>query len=114
MREVRSKTGVPVAAVATTPSTLSWSIAFGGTQLNSLATAEAVAAKAARRVPLGLQTWTVGAAIGAQASDIVMTFDSPIVVNPGEYLGAVAKFIQGTATASQVIWSVVGFVGYFE
>lgn len=93
---------------------ISWSIAFGGTQLNSLATAEGVAAKAARRVPLGLQTWLVGAAVGAQANDIVMTFNSPIVVNPGEYLGAVAKFIQGTATASQVIWSVVGFDGYFE
>lgn len=102
------------AAVATTPSTISWSIAFGGTQLNSLATAEGVAAKAARRVPLGLQSWVVGSAIGAQAADIVMAFNSPIVVNPGEYLGAVAKFVQGTATASQVIWSVVGFDGYWE
>jgi hypothetical protein len=107
------------AAVATTPTTLSWSLAFGGTQLNSLATAESASfatntVKAARRVPLGLQSWTVGALIGAQANDIVMKFDAPIPVYPGEYVGAVAKFIQGTATASQVIWAVVTFDGYPE
>jgi hypothetical protein len=107
------------AAVATTPTSLSWSLAFGGTQLNSLATAETGSfvtntAKAARRVPLGLQSWTVGALIGAQANDVVVKFDSPIPVNPGEYVGAVAKVIQGTVTASQVIWAVVTFDGYFE
>lgn len=107
------------AAVASTPSTLSWSVAFGGTQLNSLATAESSSftggtVKAARRVPVGLQSWLVGAAIGAQATELYMKFDTPIVVNPGEYIGAVAKFIQGTATASQVIWAVVTFDGYFQ
>lgn len=108
------------AAVATTPSTIQWSIAFGGTQLNSLATAESASfvtatAKAARRVPVGLQSWVVGAGIGAMAVDLDQEFASaPIVVAPGEYLGAVAKFIQGTATASQVIWAVVTFRGYYE
>lgn len=108
------------AAVATTPSTLQWSIAFGGTQLDSLATAEGgsfstATVKAARRVAVGLQSWVVGAAIGAQAQELDQDFSAaPIVVAPGEYLGAVAKFIQGTATASQVIWAVVTFRGYFE
>lgn len=108
------------AAVATTATTIQWSVAFGGTQLNSLATAESASfitatVKAARRVPLGLQSWVVGAAVGAQATVIDQDFSSaPIVVGPGEYLGSVAKFIQGTATASQVIWAVVTFRGYFE
>lgn len=108
------------AAVATTPSTLQWSIAFGGTQLNSLATAEGASfstatVKAARRVPVGLQSWIVGAGIGAQAQELDQDFShSPIVVAPGEYVGSVAKFIQGTATGSQVIWSVVTFRGYYE
>jgi hypothetical protein len=108
------------AAVATTPTTVQWSIAFGGTQLNSLATGEGASfstatVKAARRVGVGLQTWLVGAAIGSQAQELDQDFSSaPIVVAPGELVGAVAKFIQGTATASQVIWTVVTFRGYYE
>ncbi len=108
------------AAVATTPTTVQWSIAFGGTQLNSLATAESASfatatAKAARRVAVGLQSWLVGAAIGAQAQELDQDFSSaPIVVHPGEYIGSVAKFIQGTATGSQVIWCTVTFRGYYE
>jgi hypothetical protein len=62
-----------------------------------------------------LQTWLVGAAIGSQAQELDQDFSSaPIVVAPGELVGAVAKFIQGTATASQVIWTVVTFRGYYE
>jgi len=101
------------AAVATTATTLSWSIAYGHTAV-SLATTEAAAAKAPRRVALGLQTWPVAAAIGAmpQNGDLYMPFDSPIVVYPGEFFAVVAKFIVGTATASQVIWSNVTIDGY--
>jgi hypothetical protein len=108
------------AAVATTPSTVQWSIAFGGTQLNSLATAEGgsfvtATVKAARRVGVGIQSWVVGAGIGAMASELDQDFSqAPSVIAPGEYCGAVAKFIQGTATASQVIWSLITFRGYFE
>jgi hypothetical protein len=108
------------AAVATTPTTVQWSIAFGGTQLNSLATAESgsfvtATVKAARRVGVGIQSWVVGSAIGAQAENLQQDFSSaPIVVAPGELVGAVAKFIQGTATGSQVIWTLVTFRGYYE
>lgn len=106
------------AAVATTPSTLSWSLAFGGTAAN-LALAESTTfatatAKAFRRVPLGIQSWIVGAVVGATVPDLVITFQSPIAVNPGEYIASVAKFIQGTATASQVIFTNVTFDAYME
>lgn len=106
------------AAVATTASILQWSLAYGATAL-SLATADAVAltaatAKSHRRVPLGFSSFQVGAAIGAQAPDIVMNFDSPIVVHPGEYLCSVAKFLVGTATASQVIWANVTFDSHWD
>ena len=101
------------AAVATTPSTLQWSIAFGHTAI-ALTTAVGVAAKAPVRIPLGVQSWIATAAIGAPANDIVHQFSTPIVVNPGEFIQSVAKFIQGTATASQVIWSTVMFEGYFQ
>lgn len=109
------------AAVATTASVLQWSLAFGatGTSIPSLAQAETgsfatATAKAWRRVPLGLHSWIVGAAIGAPAEAIRETFDSPIVVHPGQWVAAVAKFIVGTATASQVIWAVVKFDAHYE
>ena len=109
------------AAVATTPSTLSWSLGFGasGAALPSLAQFEAVALNAAtakswRRVPLGMQSWVVGALIGQAAPDIYMKFDSPIIVHPGEWISSVTKFIQGTATASQVIFVNVTFDAHFD
>lgn len=109
------------AAVATTASVLQWSLAFGATggTIPSLAQVESASfatgtAKAWRRVPLGIQSWIVGAAIGQPAEAIDITFDTPIVVNPGQWVASVAKFIVGTATASQVIWCTVTFNGYFE
>ena len=109
------------AAVATTASVLQWSLAFGatGVTIPSLAQAESASfatgtSKAWRRVPLGLQSWIVGAAIGAPAEAIVLKFDAPVVVHPGQWVAAVAKFIVGTATASQVIWATVTFDAYYE
>lgn len=93
------------AAVATTATTIRFALAFGHTAV-SLATAEAAAAKAARRVSLGYMSWPVGAAIGAPptAGSLFVSFaDGPIYVNPGEFVALVGKFVVGTATASQVI-----------
>lgn len=93
------------AAVLTTATTIQFSLAFGHTAV-SLATAEAVAAKAPRRVALGYATWPVGAAIGQgpQGGKIYADFgDAPIFVNPGEFVQLVGKFLVGTATASQTI-----------
>ena len=106
------------AAVATTPTTISWSLAFGGASAN-LAVAEAVAltaatAKSFRRVPLGMQSWIIAAAIGQSAPDIYMPLASPVVVHPGEMVALVAKFIQGTATASQVIFVNATYDCHFD
>ena len=93
------------AAVATTATTIQFSLAFGHTAV-SLATTEAAAGKAPRRIALGFMTWPVGAAIGAQSQMGALSVDfgdAPIFVNPGEFVQLVAKFMQGTATASQVI-----------
>ena len=93
------------AAVATTATTLQFSLAFGHSAV-SLATAEAATTKAARRVHLGFATWPVGAAIGSapQGGRISVDLgDAPIFINPGEFVQLVAKFIVGTATASQTI-----------
>lgn len=107
------------AAVATTPTTLALAIAFGHTTV-SLATAEAASlatatTKAPRRMPLGILSFPVGAAIGTPASrPIYVDFEAPIVVNPGEFIAVVAKPLVGTATASQVIAFTIGFNGYME
>ncbi len=103
------------AAVATTPTTLMWSLAFGHTAV-SMATTEAATTKAPRRIPLGFQSVAVGTAVGAvyTPDSITRWFDSPIYVNPGEFLAVVVKQIVGTATASQSIWFTVTFNAYFE
>lgn len=92
------------AAVATTSTTIQFSLAFGHTAV-SLATAEAATTKAARRVALGYLSWLVGAAIGAAPTqnNINVLFPEPIYVNSGEFVQLVGKFIVGTATASQTI-----------
>jgi hypothetical protein len=93
------------AAVATTATTIQFSLAFGHTAV-SLATAEAATAKAPRRLPVGFMTWPVGAAIGAQpqAGPLFLDLgDAPLFINPGEFVALVGKFLAGTATASQVI-----------
>lgn len=102
-------------AVATTASVIQWSLAFGHTAV-SLATAEAAAAKAPRRIPVGIMAWPIAAAVGAPPTggDISINFDSPIYVNPGEFFAFVAKFIIGTATASQVIWGTATVIHSWE
>lgn len=93
------------AAVATTATTIQFSLAFGHTAV-SLATGEAATTKAPRRIGLGIATWPIGAAIGATPTNgpIQVSFtDGPIYVNPGEFVALVGKFLAGTATASQVI-----------
>ncbi len=109
------------AAVATTASILQWSLVFGatGATIPSLAQAESASfatatAKAWRRVALGLQSWVVAAAIGTPAEALNVAFPSPIVVQPGQWVAAVAKFIVGTATASEVFWCTVTFSAHYE
>lgn len=103
------------AAVATTESALAFSLAFGHTAV-SLATADAATTKAPRREALGIMSWAVGAAIGAgpREGSILVPFTAPIVVNPGEFIAVAAKWLAGTATASQTIYIQVTFdYGWF-
>lgn len=103
------------AAVATTPTTIALSLAFGHTAV-SLATPETgsfvtATTKAPRREALGIMYWDTAAPIGAtpQNGDIFMPFTQPIYVNPGEFIATAMKFITGTATASQAIYYHVTF-----
>ena len=114
-------TGIKIASAATvalgTPAAgincIEWSLAFGHTAL-SLATGEAAAAKAPRRIGLGFQTFAGAAVIGTMATDVYMAFNSPVVVNPGEYVATVAKCLNAAASATGAILSVITIDGYWE
>ena len=107
------------AAVATTPTTLLWSLAFGHNSV-TMNTAESgsfttATAHAPRRVQLGFQSAAVGTAIGGMYSpDITYNFATPIVVRPGEYIASIVKICVGTATASQTFTYNVLLEGYYE
>jgi hypothetical protein len=102
------------ATVATTPTTLMWTLCWGHTSV-SLATTDAVGAKAPRRTGLGIMSAPVGSVIGAPYSnEIDLNFTTPIVVNPGEFIATAVRQIVGTATGSQTIYGLVGFGGFWE
>ena len=95
------------AAVATTPTLLTWALGFGSTAV-SLATATVT------RVPIGAQSFPVGAAIGAKAERISRTFRTPVSVGAARFLHVILRMPVGTATGSQVVAGMINIEGYFE
>lgn len=99
------------AAVATTATVLEWFLGYGATAV-SLATAEAAATKAPRRIYAGTQTFAVGAAIGAMAQTVTLDLSAdPVYVPPGQFLHIIVRMPIATATASQVIRGGVAVMG---
>lgn len=95
------------AAVATTPTLLTWGIASNLTAV-SLATANH------ERLGLGAQTLAVATPIGGQADRrISKSFRTPIVCGPGRYVDIILRMPVGTATASQVIAGMVNIEGFW-
>lgn len=102
------------AAVATTPTILDWSIAVDASAV-SLATADAGNVTAPRRIPLGLQSLVVGAAIGAQVNDLRRDFyAAPLVVNANNFVHVIVQVPVGTATAGQIIRGDVTIEASYE
>jgi hypothetical protein len=117
-------TGVKVhGAVSTTaitggPILYAYSLAYGTTAI-TLVTAESGSfvsgtAKASRRVALGFETFAATAAVGTLGSTggCYMAFNSPIAVNPGEYVQVCAKNL-GVVSSAGVITFLVSFDGYW-
>lgn len=95
------------AAVATTPTLMTWGVATDLTAV-SLATASHA------RVGLGSQVLAVGGAIGTQADRrISKQFVTPLITGPGRFVDIILRMPVGTATASQVIAGMVNIEGYF-
>ncbi len=85
----------------------SWSFAYGHTAV-SLATPEAATTKAPRRKPLGWQTVAANAAALAKLERVQNSWQSPVVVNPGEFVQTVKKKV-GTAPSAGTIAHLIDF-----
>ena len=101
---------------------LLWQVAHGGTA-TSIATAESASftgagsTKLHRRTMVGMMTWATGAApVGTppDRGDIYYQFQTPIVVNPGEYLSTLCRMVNGAATATGGLYYTVDYDHYFE
>ena len=95
-----------------TPVAYAYSLAFGHTSV-SLATAVSGASKAPVRIPLGFETYVAAAPISTLGQGVSRVFNTPIVVNQGEFIQVVAKNL-GAVTTSGAITFLVTFDGYWE
>lgn len=110
-------TGVWVDAAVTTllaggPCIFAMSLAIGSTNV-SLATAEAAAAKAPRRIPLGYLNFPAAAEVGSTSTKIYVPFTSKITAFPGEFVQVVAKNL-GVVTTAGVVTFQIGFDSHWE
>lgn len=103
-----------VVAVATTAHVLQWALGVGSSA-TSLATTESTTTKARRVLTLGIQSFPIGAAVGALATDINVDFgDVPVMCEPGCFVHVILKMPIATATATQVLRGTVLVHGVFE
>lgn len=122
-------TGVTLSAVSATAAwaapaagihSLMFGLYFGGTAV-SLAQTESgsfvtATAKAHRRKFLGFMNWTTGASPIGTAPDrggISVRFDTPVVVNPGEYVGIFCQMHNGAAAAAGGLLFTYEFDHYY-
>lgn len=109
---VKISTGVQTTLANAAGALYQWSLGFGNTNV-SLANTESANTKSSRRIPLGIQG-AVGALVqGTTLTDIVMTFASPIAVNPGEFVQTVVRNI-GTVGTGGVLAHTVTFDAHWE
>lgn len=101
-----------------TPVIYALALAYGHTAV-SAATAEGASfsantTKAARRIPLGYESYAAAAALGTLGSTqgVYMNFNTPIAVNPGEFVQILAKNV-GVVTTTGVITFLVTFDSYW-
>ncbi len=98
--------GVVTTVLSATAVTYLYSLAYGHTTV-SAATAEGLAAKATRRIPLGFETYASAAAVGTLGSaGIFVPFTAPIIVNPGEFVAILAKNLNTVTTSGVITFSI--------
>ena len=94
------------AAVGTTATLLEWAMGFNASAV-SLATANII------RRQVGVQSFIVGAGIGATSTDLDTVFTSPEVTESGRFVSVILNSPIGTATAAQIIRGQIRIKGRF-
>ena len=112
-------TGVSIQGIVTTalvgnatPVAYAYSLAFGH-NLVSLASTVTTTGKSPVRIPLGFETYAAAATVSTLGQGVTRKFDTPVVVNQGEFIQVVAKNL-GAVTTTGVITFLVTFDGYWE
>ena len=109
--------GIITTALTGGPLLYFYSLCFGHNALTllQLETGSFVTAgtKTPRRIALGMETYAATAAVGTLGQGVYVTFQAPIVVNPGEYVAVAAKNV-GTVTTAGVITWLVTYDAYVE
>jgi len=99
---------------------LTWQMicAYGATQVDPLngGGGETAIAKLSRNITLGVQSLPAASVVGVQASPTIFVDfkEGPIVVQQGEFIQTLIKFINYTNTSSQALWIYITFTGYWE
>jgi len=113
-------TGVKVQGAVTTqlaggPVLYAYTLAYGHTTVALNTTETNGTVKAPRRIALGFETFAATSALGVlgSATGCYMAFNSPVVVQPGEFVQVTAKNL-GTITSAGIITFLVSFDAYFE
>jgi hypothetical protein len=100
-----------------------WSLGFGHTATTAATTTDSASftaggtTKGRRTRPIGTMSWATGTApIGTMPDrgDLNVTFQTPIVVNPGEYVTTIVRMLNGAATATGGMHFMIAFDGYFQ
>ena len=99
------------------PVTYAYALAYGHTAV-SLATAETATfatatTKAPRIVPIGMDNFIVTAPAGTLGGQQQLILNTPIAINPGEFVQIIARNI-GTVTTLGAVTFVASFDGYWE
>jgi hypothetical protein len=106
--------GVVTTALTGGPVIAAWSCAFGHTTVTLVGASDGVTAKVPRRIPMGIQVFAVTAAVGARDDrEVFLDLETPICVQPGEYIQTVLKNL-GTVTTAGVITFLINVDGYWE
>ena len=118
---VRIHSAVTTILSVATPLVLVYALRYGSSGANgTLAGSESASfanatTKIPRTIPLGTESFPINAAAGTLGgtAPISITFDSPIVVSPGEYVEISAKNLT-TVLTSGVITHLISYDGYWE
>lgn len=102
-----------VVAVATSATILEWFLAVNSSAL-TMATADGTNTWQPRRVPVGVQSFAIAAAVGAEGREIQRTFEVPVICESGRYVHVGFKPLSGTATATELFNGMVGIDYVFE